>query len=77
MAYQVVSIVGAVLILAAYAAQQLKKLEAETVAYQVLNCIGGALLCIAAIATKQIGFIVLEGTWAVIAAVALVRLARR
>ena len=77
MAYQVVSIVGAVLILAAYAAQQWKKLEPETVAYQVLNCIGGTLLCIAAVASRQIGFIVLEGTWAVIAAVALVRLVRR
>lgn len=68
MLYQAISIVGAVVILSAYAAQQMKKLHAESVAYQLMNCIGGTCLCIAAVAAEQYGFILLEGTWAVLSA---------
>ena len=68
MVYQVVSIVGAVMILSAYAAAQMKRLRAETVAYQSLNFAGGTCLCIVAIAAQQYGFIILEGTWAVLSA---------
>jgi len=74
MLLQVVSIVGAVMILSAYAAAQMKRLRAETIAYQSLNFIGGTCLCIVAIAARQYGFIILEGTWAVLSAWGLWRL---
>ena len=77
MAYQVVSIFGAVLILVAYAAHQTKKMEADTIVYQLLNFAGGTCLCITAIESRQYGFIMLEGTWAVVAAWALVRLLKK
>jgi hypothetical protein len=75
MAYQLISIVGAVVILSAYGAQQMKKLHAESVAYQLMNFIGGTCLCIAAVAAQQYGFIILEGTWAVLSAWGLWRVA--
>ena len=68
MIFQVVSIVGAILILAAFAAQQMKRLEAETKTYQILNLIGGFCLCVTAVAWRQYGFILLEGSWTVISA---------
>ncbi|MCU1229154.1 MAG: hypothetical protein JWO97_2038 [Acidobacteria bacterium] len=75
MVYQLISIVGAVVILSAYGAQQMKKLHAESVAYQLMNFIGGTCLCVAAVAAQQYGFIILEGTWAVLSAWGLWRVA--
>jgi hypothetical protein len=68
MIFQLVSIVGAVLILSAFAAHQSRRLEAETKTYQMLNLIGGFCLCVTAIAGRQYGFILLEGSWTVISA---------
>ncbi len=71
MAYQIVSLVGAILILFAFGAQQLRRLEAATPAYQSLNFFGGICLFIAAIASRQLGFVLLEGTWTVASAYGL------
>jgi len=60
--------VGAILILTAFAAQQFQHLAAETKTYQMLNLIGGFCLCVAAINVRQYGFIVLEGSWTVVSA---------
>lgn len=73
MLLQLISIAGAVLILAAYAAHQAGRMSRETPAYHVINAGGGALLLVTAVATWQIGFIVLEGAWTIISLVALVR----
>jgi len=70
---QLVSIAGAALILAAYAAHQAGRMSRETPAYHLINAGGGALLLVAAVATWQIGFIVLEGAWTIISLVALLR----
>lgn len=77
MAYQIISLAGAVMILSAYAAMQLGRLAAETRTYQFLNLAGGACLCVAAVAAKQLGFILLEGSWAVASAYGLWRVIRR
>jgi NADH:ubiquinone oxidoreductase subunit 6 (subunit J) len=76
MIFQIVSLVGAVLILTAFVAQQLRRLESQTKTYQILNLIGGFCLTVTAIAARQYGFILLEGTWAVVSGWALVRLMR-
>ena len=68
MIFQVVSIVGAILILTAFAAQQFQRLEAETKTYQMLNLIGGFCFATAAVAARQYGFILLEGSWTVVSA---------
>jgi hypothetical protein len=68
---QVASIAGAFLILAAYAAHQAGRMSRTHVAYHAINAAGGALLLAAAVATWQIGFIILEGAWTIISLVAL------
>ncbi|MGA8807924.1 MAG: hypothetical protein WB973_08590 [Thermoanaerobaculia bacterium] len=77
MIFQVVSIVGAILILTAFAAQQFQRLEAETKTYQMLNLIGGFCLATAAVAARQYGFILLEGSWTVVSAWGVWRVTRR
>ena len=76
MFYQAISIAGAVLILVAYAAHQLKRMGTDTVKYQMLNLIGGFFLCLTAIETRQYGFIMLEGSWTLLSAWALWKVMR-
>jgi hypothetical protein len=61
----------------AYAANQLSRLGPGDSTYGVLNVAGAAMLAVAAVISAVWGFVVLEGTWAVVSLVALVRLTRR
>jgi hypothetical protein len=74
--FQLISLLGAVVILGAYAALQSQKLQSETAAYQALNALGGALLCATAVAERQYGFILLEGAWTVLSLWGLARVLR-
>ena len=76
MLYQIISLAGAVMILIAFGAQQLGRMASESTIYQVLNFGGGICLCIAAVAARQLGFILLEGTWTVASAYGLWRVTR-
>lgn len=77
MLIQAASIAGAVLILLAYAAHQAGRMGRDSALYHSLNLIGALILCVVAVGTLQVGFIILEGVWAAISLVALVRTARR
>jgi hypothetical protein len=74
---QLVSLVGAITILAAYAANQFGRLGATSLVYAVANAAGAGILTIVAAAESQWGFLLLEGVWCLLAAVAAARILRR
>lgn len=63
---QLVQIIGALLILAAFAAVQFGRLDQRSIAYLMLNLIGSAILAVLAARESQIGFLLLEGAWAIV-----------
>jgi hypothetical protein len=63
---QIVSLAGAALILAAYVALQRAWLPRESRAYNALNFVGSVLLTYVAVRDQRIGFIILEGAWALL-----------
>ena len=61
---QLISVLGALAILGAYAASQFGLADASRVSYQVANLLGSAVLTAVAVVDHQLGFILLEGVWA-------------
>lgn len=72
-----VQILGALLVLAAFALVQARVLTPEARSYLVSNLVGGSVLAVDAYIGRQWGFLLLEGVWAIIAALGLVTRARR
>jgi hypothetical protein len=70
---QALQLVGAALILGAFLLLQLRIAAPDRPNYLALNLAGAGLLAYEAARTGQIGFLVLEGVWALISAAALVR----
>lgn len=73
---QAISVVGALLVLAAFAANQLGRTDASSLRYQVTNLAGSAILTVVAVIEAQWGFILLEGTWALLSAWGALRILR-
>lgn len=63
---QVVSILGALAILGAYAADQLGWINPSRLSYSVANFVGAGILTFVAVVDEQIGFIVLQGAWTLV-----------
>jgi hypothetical protein len=69
---QVVQIVGALLILSAFAAVQFDRMRTDSRLYLALNLAGSAILAVLAVTSAQWGFVLLEGVWAIVSAWGLV-----
>jgi hypothetical protein len=77
---QTISVVGALAILGAYAAGQFGLADASKLSYQAANFLGSAALSVVAVVDWQLGFILLEGAWALMSLwgiAAILRGARR
>lgn len=68
MAYQIVQVVGALMILAAYMAAQAGRWSTDNALYLWLNLVGSAILAVLAVISHNWGFVLLETVWAIVSA---------
>jgi hypothetical protein len=73
---QLVQVLGALAILAAFTLAQFGVLEQRSWSYLVPNFVGAAVLAVLAYVERQWGFLLLEGVWALVSAAGLWALAR-
>lgn len=73
MAGQLVQIVGSLLILMPFGLSQMGRLKTSSRSYLLLNLTGSLTLAGDAAATSQWGFLLLEGAWAIVSAIGLLR----
>ena len=66
-------ILGALLVLTGFAAAQFGRLSPRSRPYLVVNLLGSAVLAGLALHSGDWGFLLLEGVWAVVSAVGLLR----
>jgi hypothetical protein len=66
LARQLISFVGALLILIAYVGHQLGHVNSHSPAYNIMNAAGAAILAWSAFHPFQLGFVVLEGVWTIV-----------
>ena len=69
----IIGFIGVALILGAYFLNVLHKVDRDDHAYLIANFLGGTLACISSYMIDSVPFIILEGTWAVVSIVALIR----
>jgi len=73
---QLVQVIGALLILSAFAAAQFGAMDPHSRIYLVLNAVGSLILAVLAWEERQWGFLLLETVWAAVSLWGLVQLRR-
>jgi hypothetical protein len=74
---QILSLIGAGLLLGAYALQTATSDGAHKTTYILMNLFGSIALTVTAVVNNQIGFIILEGIWAIISTVSLFKVLKQ
>lgn len=67
----VIEIAGALLVLAGFAAAQAHRLDVHSLPYLIVNALGAGALAVVAAIHASWGFLLLEGTWAIVSVGAL------
>ncbi|AKB65980.1 CBU_0592 family membrane protein [Methanosarcina mazei] len=70
----IVGSTGVLMLLLAFLLNLFKILMQDTKTYAMLNVVGAGLSCYASIIIDYMPFVILEGTWALVAFIGLVRL---
>ena len=74
---EAIGFVGVTLLLVAFFLNLFRLLKAHSNAYLALNLIGASLACASSYLIDFLPFVLLEGTWAIVAGVALLRKIQR
>lgn len=74
--HSTIQIGASLLILVPFVLAQLGRVTPSSIAYIVLNLVGSTVLAVDAFLGAQWGFLLLEGVWAIVSAIALARWAR-
>ena len=69
----IINTIGVTLVLLAFFLLVLEKLRPKDKIYLILNVVGASLSCYGSWLINAIPFVVLEGTWALVALVGLIR----
>lgn len=69
----IISTIGVSLILLAFFLNTFKYISDNGKLYFILNIIGGAFACYGSVLLNSLPFIILEGTWSVVALVGLIK----
>ena len=64
---------GVALLLLAFALSSFGRMSSRSAGYHAMNVVGATMSCSASAMIGFLPFVILEGTWAVVAAVALIR----
>lgn len=73
MIYDAVQIVGSLLILAGFVAALFGRINQSSYRYLIANAVGSAVLTVTAVISREWGFILLEGVWALVSIYSIVR----
>ena len=69
----IISTIGVLLILLAFFLNTFKYIADNGKLYFVLNIVGGAFACYGSVLLNSLPFIILEGTWSVVALIGLIK----